>query len=150
MTLKGVEKLKFDIERYKKRLIGVRQKKGNAAEVGGDVWHDNSALEELEHQERILMREIFELNNTLRKAEIVDNKLGDNKVSIGSKVKITFLDDNSSAEFTIAGHGESDPENNIISYDSPLGAALYGKNIGGKCELKTSNNCRSIRVDKIN
>lgn len=146
MTPRGVDKLKNDIERYKKRLIGVRQKKGRTADVDGNAWHDNAGFEELESQERILMREIFELNNTLQKAEVVDNKLGDNNVGIGSKVKITFLDDNSSAEFIIAGHGESDPENNIISYDSPLGAALYGKKSGATCQLETNSTLRSLKI----
>ena len=51
-------------------------------------------------------------------------------VSIGSRVRVQDLEDDSEEEFQIVGSQEIDPMNGRISDDSPFGFALKGHRVG--------------------
>jgi transcription elongation GreA/GreB family factor len=52
-------------------------------------------------------------------------------------------------EYTILGPWESDPENRIISYLSPLGGAILNKKVGEKFIFSINDEKASYTVDRI-
>ncbi len=60
-------------------------------------------------------------------------------VAFGSTV--TIYDDIMQLEevYTLRGSTEADTRNNIISVDSPLGVALFGKKVGDSVTVNTPN-----------
>lgn len=63
------------------------------------------------------------------KAEIIEQKSTD-KVSIGSSVKLEFLDDHEVETYTIVGTSEVDPFANKISNESPIAKAILNSKVG--------------------
>ena len=84
LTEEGLQKLKDRFRNLIKEYMEVSATKGEAAELGGDVWHDNPAFEEVEHRQTMIQKQIADLSEQLRNAEIVGGKDRSNKaVSIG-------------------------------------------------------------------
>ncbi len=90
--------------------------------------------------------EIEMLEETLRKAKIVNpSAVKNDKVRVGSKVKLLDVEFDDEMEYTIVGSLESNPNAGLISNESPIGKAIIGKAKGdvvmvetpaGKCEMK--------------
>jgi transcription elongation factor GreA len=58
-------------------------------------------------------------------------------VSIGVTVSVEDLEYGDTMEYTIVGTAESDPLNNKISNESPVGKAIIGKKIGTIVDVNT-------------
>jgi len=126
----------IEIKQYEQKLADIQKGKAQAAEVCGDVWHDNPAFEEIERLQKIYASHIAELKNELRKSKVLNEKdfaksAQSKKISIGSKITIAYLS-GETANIQITGSGESNPSKGLIAYDTPLGKALIGKTIGAE------------------
>lgn len=149
LTEEGLRKLKDRVRDLIEEFMKVSATKGEAAELGGDVWHDNPAFEDVEHRQRMLQEQIADLSEELRNAEFVDGKDGDNEIiSIGSTVEVVFENGNT-MKVKIGGHAESDPSKGVISYQSPLGLALMGVRIGSICEYQVGSKVTKVVVKSI-
>ena len=72
----------------------------------------------------------------LRNARIINSDEIDlETVSIGSTVVVEDLEFGDTMEYTIVGTAESDPLNNKISNESPVGKAIIGKKKGTTVEV---------------
>jgi len=58
--------------------------------------------------------------------------------------------DGQTKSFLILGSEETNPSEGIISHHSPLGAALLGRQVGDKINLKLANRWLKICIIKIN
>lgn len=52
------------------------------------------------------------------------------KVSLGTTVKIKYVDDDEIEEYRIVGSKEADPSNNKISNESPIAKAIMNGKVG--------------------
>jgi len=68
---------------------------------------------------------------------------------VGSKVKVLFKDENEEEVFEIVGSNEADPDNNKISYESPVGKALMGAKAGKTVKVETPSGLIEVKVLKI-
>ncbi len=67
----------------------------------------------------------------LRNARIISNdEVDTNLVSVGAKVTLKDMEFGDTIEYSIVGTAESDPFNNKISNESPVGKAILGKSKG--------------------
>ena len=114
----------------------------DAAETGGNQWHDNFSYEQITQQIRGLDHRLQEVHNTLRQAVLAPRPSG-SEVAIGTKVKIKFNDDQE--DWYIGGHGESDPDVNILAYDTPLAQLMLGKKVGEVAEGKIAE--QKVRIE---
>ncbi|MCL2231896.1 MAG: transcription elongation factor GreA [Treponema sp.] len=90
------------------------------------------------------------LKGDLERAQLFDPSLvTTSKVSFGTRV--TLLDKNSGRreEYTILGPWESDPDNRIISYHSPVGSAILNKTPGDEVELSINDEKVAYTVEAI-
>ena len=72
-----------------------------------------------------------------------------NKVIFGSTVTMLNLETNQVITYKIVGEDESDIENSLLSYKSPLSRAMIGKNNEDIVELTTPEMSQSFQVTDI-
>jgi len=96
----------------------------------GDL-SENAEYDAARNDQAKLEGEILELEATIRNAVVVaDDEITGDKVNLGTTVRIYDEGEKCEEEYRVVGPSEADPMNNIISTDSPLGAALMGKKKG--------------------
>lgn len=97
----------------------------------GDL-SENAEYHEARDNQAKLEDRVREIKRILKDAEVVSSKQKGDIVGIGSKVTIQKKDSKEKKSYTIVGEGESDITLLKISYQSPLGGALFEKKKGDK------------------
>jgi transcription elongation factor GreA len=101
----------------------------------GDL-KENSEYKMAKQDQQVLMAQKSQLERELARARITDFKdATTEQVSVGSVVEVR-VPDGATSKYTILGVWDGDPEQNIISYKTPLGAALIGKRSGETVKVK--------------
>jgi transcription elongation factor GreA len=90
--------------------------------------------------------EILKLKEILESYELVSTSLDKDAITINSKVIIKYSDTNEEDEIEIVTKIESDPLDNKISNESPIGNALMGKKKGDTVEVLSPNGLVKISV----
>ncbi len=145
LTDEGLKKLQDELEHLK--TVGRTEiaEKIKVARGYGDL-SENSEYDEAKNEQAKIEARIVELESMLKNVEIITEKKGASKtVIIGSKVKVYDVEFDEEMEFKVVGSAEADPENGLISDESPVGKALLGSKVGqivkaeapaGEIELK--------------
>jgi len=99
-----------------------------------------------------LEEEIALIEETLRVAKIVDTnrKKQNNIVGIGSKVKMLDEDEDEEIEYTIVGALESNPDQGLISNESPIGLSVMNKKVGDEISVTTPGGVTKMKILAIN
>ena len=92
---------------------------------------------------------ILEIEHILQVAEVVVSKNKHTVVDIGAHVVIQKKGEKTEQEFIIVGGEEADIEMGKISYLSPIGAAIFGKEIGDTVSFNTPKGEMTYTVNKI-
>jgi len=92
---------------------------------------------------------IADLEDKLSRAQIIDpTMLSGDKVVFGATV--TLLDeDDQPVKYQIVGQAEADAKLGMISYNSPLGRALIGRQVGEEVEVTVPAGEKFYLVDKV-
>lgn len=122
----------------------------------GDL-SENSEYDEAKNSQAIMEARIAELEKLLSTARVIDEEeLSNDRISVGSTVKLFDVDFDEEIDYSIVSSGEADPFNNKISDESPVGAALLGHTVGDtvSVELPTGDTAkfevREIGKQKFN
>ncbi|WP_256762299.1 transcription elongation factor GreA [Cohnella sp. WQ 127256] len=127
LTQDGLKRLEDELESLKsvkRREVAERIK----VAIGyGDI-SENSEYEDAKNEQAFIEGRIITLEKMLRNARIINSAEIDlETVSIGSTVVVVDMEFGDTMEYTIVGTAESDPLNNKISNESPVGKAIIGK-----------------------
>jgi transcription elongation factor GreA len=115
----------------------------------GDLT-ENAEYEDAKTEQALVEGQISELRRVLQIAQILDpTSVPTDYVGIGSIVKMTSLDTDDEWEFTLVGSVEADPDNDLISDESPIGEALVGKKVGDTVSIQVPNGVVQYRIDSI-
>lgn len=130
LTPEGLKKLEEELDNLKsvkRREVAERIK----IAIGyGDI-SENSEYEDAKNEQAFIEGRIITLEKMLRNARIInDDDVDTDIVSIGSKVILYDMEFKDEVEYTIVGTAESDPSQNKISNESPVGKAIIGKEKG--------------------
>lgn len=90
--------------------------------------------------------EILKLKSILESYELVTETGDKNTININSKIKILDIESKDEEIMQIVTSIESDPLNNKISNESPMGSALMGKKKGDKVEVISPNGIIKLKV----
>lgn len=90
--------------------------------------------------------EILKLKEILESYELVQEAFDKDSITIGSKIKVKYIDFDDIEEIEIVTKIESDPLNSKISNESPIGNALMGKKKGDKVEVQSPNGLVKLEV----
>jgi len=149
LTPEGLENLKKEIEHLsttKRKEVAERIKE---AREFGDIT-ENSEYDDAKNEQAMLEARIMTLEDKLRSASVIDAKeLSADVVRVGSQVQVTD-DKGKSMSYTIVGSTESNPSENKLSNESPVGKALVGRKKGDSVKVVLpSGKQRELKVDKI-
>ena len=115
----------------------------------GDL-SENAEYDEAKNEQSRLEAEIIELENAIRTAVVIDDsEVSTDAVNIGTTVKVLYVEDDEEEEYSIVGARESDPMNNRISNESPIGAALLGHKQGDELEVEAPDGSIRLKVLEI-
>ena len=112
----------------------------------GDL-SENAEYDEAKKEQAKVEEEIVRLTNTIRTAVVVaDSDISTEKVSVGTTVRVKDVDTGDEDEYAIVGANESDPYENKISNESPVGHALIGKRVGDVVDVETQSGVIQYKV----
>ena len=116
----------------------------------GDL-KENAEYHAAKEKQSFIEGRISEIESKLSNSQVIDiNKLSiSNKVVFGSTVTLLNLDNDQIITYRIVGEDESDIENGLLSYKSPLSKAMIGKSTDDLVELKTSEMTQEFQVTDI-
>jgi transcription elongation factor GreA len=134
LTEEGVQKLEEELHYLKSTKRPEVAEKIKVARDFGDL-SENSEYDAAQNELAIMEARIKDIEETLKNVKILDqSQLSKDVVSIGSKVTIRDLDfpDEEPESYILVGMTESNPSENKISDQSPVGKALLGRKKGEK------------------
>ena len=113
----------------------------------GDL-KENSEYKMAKQDQQVLMGKKTLLEKDLGRARITDFKEASNEqVSVGSVV--TVRAGSGQTTYTLLGVWDGNPDKNILSYKTPMGAALLGKKVGDTVKVKTGTSEESYEIVTI-
>ena len=137
ITYEGLRALEEELQDLKVNRRREIADKIKVAREQGDL-SENAEYDAAKDEQRDIEARIDEIENILKTVEVVDeDDIDAKKVSIGSRVKIRDLESGDEMEITIVGPTESNSLEGRISNDSPIGAALMGKERNNKVTVMT-------------
>ena len=150
MTAKGAELLREELKKLKSvdrpEIITAIA----TAREFGDL-KENAEYHAAKEKQSFIEGRIREIESKLSNSEVIDiNKLSiSNKVVFGSTVTLLNLDNDQIITYKIVGEDESDIENGLLSYKSPLSKVMIGKSTDDLVELKTPEINQDFQVTDI-
>lgn len=115
-----------------------------------DESGEDGLATQLKEELELVNEKIDNIEEALEASQIItDNGVKNDSVQIGSKVKIKISGD-LEKEFNIVNHLESDPTQNKISDQSPLGQALMGKKVNDHVEVEAPLGKITYKIVSIN
>ncbi|WP_025028136.1 transcription elongation factor GreA [Caldalkalibacillus mannanilyticus] len=135
LTQEGLKKLEEELEHLKsvkRKQVAERIK---VAISYGDI-SENSEYDDAKNEQAFIEGRIITLEKMLRNARVIqEDEVDTESVSIGSTVLLRDVEFNDEVEYTIVGSAESNPLDNKISNESPVGQALLGKRKGSLVDV---------------
>jgi len=150
LTKEGFKKLEDELA----DLLGNRRKevaeKIKVAIALGDL-SENAEYEEAKNEQAFIEGRIIELEILIKNAKIFTEKKGKagSKVQIGNTVELFNEKTKETEIYTIVGSIETDPLNNKISNESPVGSLVIDSSVGEKLEIKTPGGEVTYTIKKI-
>lgn len=149
VTAAGFEELKNKYEYLKdtkRQEVAARLK---AAIALGDL-SENSEYDDAKNEQAFLEGEIQELKFKIEHAQIIEETSADSTVvSMGNTVLLKDLEEDEEMTFQLVGSTEADPDAGKISNESPVGAAIIGKNVGEVVDVHVGENVIQYEIVNI-
>lgn len=150
ITETGKQTLEAKIAAQNLRIRNIQAEKNIAYTASGDGWHDNPGYNQLLQLEERAITELKNLEKLLNMSVTWNQPPSTQRVQIGSIVRFAMQGarDRVAREviYEIGGHGESELGRNLISYTSPIGAALYELKPGAEVEVQIPAGKTQLRI----
>jgi transcription elongation factor GreA len=135
-TKEAVEKKRAELENLITVELPKNRKAVGEAAALGDLSENHEYKAARERQEYLINR-VQQLQDDLNKVRVLEpGQTESSEVRPGTRV--TLAKDGTQVSATILGPWDSNPQENIYSYQSPMGAALLGKSVGDEVNWNDS------------
>jgi transcription elongation GreA/GreB family factor len=135
----SLEKRRAEYEEIVKVKIPENTKEIAIARSYGDL-SENFEFKAAKQMQSVLMRRKAELEIMLHDARGTSFENADtSRVSIGTVVTLRNAETNNEETYTILGAWDGDPDRHIISYQTAIGQALLGHEVGETISLNTEH-----------
>lgn len=146
LTAEGLKQLEEELDLLKGEKRKEIAEKIKVARSYGDL-SENSEYDDAKNEQAILEARIATIEATLKVAVIIDeNEITDQTVHVGSLVKVENISMGREFEYRIIGSNESNPKENKISDESPVGRALLGKKVGDMVEVEVPAGLMTFKI----
>jgi transcription elongation factor GreA len=145
MTLRGAEMLRAEVHRLK-----TVERPANSAAIGEARAHgdlsENAEYHAARERAGFIEGRISEIEAKLANAQVVDPRLVDAEGRCVFGATVDIETDGETATWQIVGEDEADIKAHRISYSSPIGKALIGKESGEIVEVKTPGGLKRYEI----
>lgn len=148
ITEEGLQALQAELEHLTtvKRLeLSDRLQKAIAQ---GDL-SENADYHDAKQEQGFLEGRILELQDTLRRAQVITEHGLTDRVRVGSTVTVIEDGEETEETYRIVGVHEAAPGNGLISNESPFGRALLGAKAGDTVRVTTPGGGIALKVKAI-
>jgi len=150
LTVDGHKKLAEELEHLRtvrRQEVAIRLR--DAAEASLGEFVEDPEFESAKNEQSFVEGRIRELEIILADAQIISkNRKSNGFIEIGSKVTIKEGRYKPEA-YMIVGAAEANPIDGMISFESPLGSALIGKEVGDKAEVSAPSGSFTVKVVEV-
>lgn len=147
LTQSGLDELKKELDYLKleKRpeVISALKDARALGDLSENAEYDAARTAQAEVEGRIA-----ELEAMIEKAIIIQGTTSD-KVSLGSTVKIKYVEDGEIETYSIVGSMEADPFQNKISNESPIANAIMGLSVGACVTVESPQGKYDVEIVEI-
>ena len=138
-----------DLDLLNKEKIPANSQAIEAARELGDL-RENAEYQMAKDEQKVLLARQSELQTDLMRAKPTDfMDAPTDFVGIGSIVNLIDSNSGENQRYVILGAWDSDPDNNILSYLTPLGQKLLGKKNGENVETEVEGNVQSWKIESL-
>lgn len=138
-----------DLDILTKEKIPANSQAIEAARELGDL-KENAEYQMAKDDQKVLLARQAELQGDLMRAKATDfTEAPSDLVGIGSIVDLKDLGSEERFNYTILGAWDSDPENNILSYLTPLAQSILGKKVGDDVQIDIEGNEQSLVIEGL-
>lgn len=147
VTAQGLDEMKKELDYLinEKRPEVINALK--EARALGDL-SENAEYDAARNDQAVTENRIKELEVLIENAKIIDDVKTDN-VSIGTNVKIEYVEDGDVETYSIVGSTEADPFNNKISNESPIAKAILGAKVNDIVSVESPNGAYNVKIVEI-
>ncbi|MBT6790676.1 MAG: hypothetical protein HOA45_13565 [Verrucomicrobia bacterium] len=145
----SLERRKLEYEELVKEKIPANSREIAIARSYGDL-RENHEFKAAKEMQKLLMSRKGELEVDLTRArgtDFADATI--DAVTVGNKVSVTNLNTNKPETFIVLGAWDGDPDNQILSYLTPLGQAFLGKKPGEEAVFEIDQDPKRYRIESI-
>ncbi|SMF73122.1 transcription elongation factor GreA [Allosphingosinicella indica] len=148
MLAEGYERLNADVRHLKTVERPAIIDAIEEARAHGDL-SENAEYHAAKERQGQIEAQIADIDDRLSRAMVIDpTTLSGDKVVFGATVHL--LDENDKkVKYQIVGETEADAKVGRISYNSPLGRALIGRNVGDEVEFSAPSGDRYFEIEKL-
>ena len=147
LTEKGLQEIKDELEYLKMEKRPEIIKALKEARALGDL-SENAEYDAARNEQAVVESRIKELEVMIESAEVI-SAVDTNVVSIGTNVKLEYVDDGEVEEYSIVGSKEADPFANKISNESPIAKAIMGLKVGSVVSVDSPNGKYDVKIIEI-
>ena len=145
----SLERRRAEYDDLCKKRIPANSKDIALARSYGDL-RENHEYKASKEMQKVLMRRKSELEIQLGRARGSDfADVRTDVVSIGTQATVHDLKNEKRVIFKICGAWDSDPDNGVIAYLSPIGQALLNHPVGEEVEFELAGAKHKFRIDAI-
>jgi transcription elongation GreA/GreB family factor len=149
VSWESLERRRLEYQELVQKKIPANSKEIAIARSYGDL-RENHEYKAAKETQKIIMRQKEELEAQMMRARGMDfSNAKTDVVNIGTIVRTTNLETNQAESFTILGAWDSDPDQGIISYLTPIGQALLNRKVCDEVEFELHDTKRRLRIESI-
>lgn len=149
LTDQGLKKLEEELEYLKTEKRKEISEKIKVALSFGDL-SENSEYDEAKNEQAMVESRIATIEAMLKNVKLIDDEeVSTETVSVGAKVQVLDQEFNEKIEYQIVGSTEADPDQQLISDESPVGRALLGHRVGDEVEVETPGGTFQLKILEI-
>jgi transcription elongation factor GreA len=116
----------------------------------GEFSEDNSELDEVKFEQAMVENRIAELKAMFGNAHVLEeDQIPTDRVGIGSLVTVNDLQFDDQFEIRVVSSIESDPTRDLVSNESPMGTALYGRSKGDDVVFEAPEGKKRYKIVSI-
>lgn len=148
ITKEGLKKIHEELEYLKTTKREELSAKLQAAISQGDL-SENADYHTAKEEQGFVEGRIRDLEDSLRRAQVIKDHVPADRVSVGNKVTIVEEGYDDLETYHIVGPHEANPGNGRISNESPYGRALLGAKKGQTVTVETPGGQIRLTVKSI-
>ena len=149
MTRKTYQRLLEKLKHIKDVEITRVSKEKMEAARQGDL-SENAEYEAAKEKLELLHSQFSQLEGRIANPSFIEDlSIPGTIVSLGTKVYLDNEDTGEEEFYTILGSEDSNADQNIISFQSPIAKGIIGKKVGDKCEIALPENTKRVTIKNI-